>query len=161
MLTRVSLILCTGVLLMSSAAAAARNVTFSSVCLLSGKQYETRDYVLAQLAKVPAGADLVCLPHLPFLSFRGRSASRDLAPFAAFARERHCYLALSLMEQPLLEQPLLKTSEERTFATAVLLDRRGKLIGRYRKTHAFPDDREKLSLGAPSRSSRPTSARSA
>jgi len=126
-----------GVILMSTAAHAARNVTFSSVCLLEGKQYENREYVLSALAQAPTGADLVCLPHLPFLSFRGKQASRDLAPFIAFARERHCYLAFSLTEQ----------SEEKTYYTAVLLDRRGKIAGRYRKTHAFPDDRAAISLG--------------
>ncbi|MEI6500571.1 MAG: carbon-nitrogen hydrolase family protein, partial [Armatimonadota bacterium] len=131
------LIIVLGVSLMSTAADAARNVTFSSVCLLEGKQYENREYVLSALAQAPAGADLVCLPHLPFLSFRGKQASRDLAPFLAFAKERHCYLAFSLTEQ----------SEEKTYYTAVLLDRQGKIAGRYRKTHAFPDDKAAISLG--------------
>jgi predicted amidohydrolase len=125
-----------GAIAMSTAATASRVVTFSSVCLLNGKQYENREYVLSELAKVPAGADLVCLPHMPFLSFRGKMASRDLAPFIAFAKDRSCYLALSLTEQ----------SDEKTYATAVLLDRKGKIVGRYRKTHALPDDAG-LSLG--------------
>lgn len=127
-----------GVLLMSTAAAAGRPVALCTVCLLNGPAYESRDYVLAELAKAPAGLDLICLPHLPFLSFRGSSASRDLAPFVAFAKERACYLAFSLLEH----------SEGKVYATAVLLDRKGRIAGRYRKTHAFPDDRRAgLALG--------------
>jgi predicted amidohydrolase len=130
------LIIALGAIAMSTVASASRVATFSSVCLLNGKQYENREYVLSELAKVPAGADLVCLPHMPFLSFRGKVASRDLVPFIAFAKDRNCYLALSLTEQ----------SDEKTYATAVLVDRKGKIVGRYRKTHALPDDAG-LSLG--------------
>ena len=114
----------------AQAQAAHRVITVSTVCLLNGEQFENQEYVLAQLAKCPAKCDLVVLPHMPFLSFKTESAERDLEPFAAFARSHRAYLALSMTER----------DGDRTFHTAVLLDRQGRIAGRCHKTHAFPDD---------------------
>ncbi|OGV68770.1 MAG: hypothetical protein A3K19_24180 [Lentisphaerae bacterium RIFOXYB12_FULL_65_16] len=108
-----------------------RIINVSTLCLLNGSQYESREYVLGRLAECPAGADLVVLPHLPFLSFRADQADTDLQPFLAFARERRAYLALALTELGGGEKP---------YHTAVLIGRDGQVRGRYRKTHAFPDD---------------------
>jgi len=125
-----------GVLLMTAQAnAKGRSITMSAVCLLNGERYENETYVLTELAKCPKGADLVVLPHMPFLSFNGGSAAGGLKPFADFARERRTYLALSMVEN----------AGGETYHTAVLLDRNGGILGRYRKTHAFPDD--DISLG--------------
>lgn len=126
-----------GAAIMTCAEAKPRIVTMSTVCLLDGKQYQNREYVLQELRQVPAVADLICLPHLPFLSFRGEAADHDLMVFSRFARDRHAYLALSMTEK----------AKDMKYYTAVLLDRQGKIVGRYRKTHAFPDDREVISLG--------------
>lgn len=113
---------------MPNQAQAGRCVKLATVCLLNGKQYENQQYVRGELAKVPQGTDLVTLPHMPFLSFS--NVVSDLKPFANFARERKTYLALSLTER----------DDTKTYYTALLLDRAGKLVGRYRKVHAFPDD---------------------
>ncbi|MEW6360226.1 MAG: carbon-nitrogen hydrolase family protein [Planctomycetota bacterium] len=107
-----------------------RIVTLSSLCLLNGERYENQDYVLGELAKCPEGADLLVLPHMPFLSFRADQAEADLKPFADFSQKRKTYMALSLTEK----------DADKIYFTAVLMDRQGKIIGAYRKTHAFPDD---------------------
>ena len=122
----------TGILTMTSARVRGANrvVSLASLCFLDGIEYENLEYVLAELAKCPADTDLVALPHMPFLSFRTRQASTDLAPFAEFARTRRTYLALSLREN----------DGSKVYFTAVLLDRAGTVSGKYRKSHAFPDD---------------------
>jgi predicted amidohydrolase len=121
----------------ASAASAKRVVTLSSVCLLDGKQYQTKEYVLTALEQAPKKTDLVVLPHTPFLSFSTRAATRTLKPFADFARARKTYLAISLTER----------AAEKTYYTSVLFDRTGKIVGRYRKTHRLADDPADLSLG--------------
>jgi predicted amidohydrolase len=126
---------------MSSAAAGAeqhRAVRLSTVCLLDGAQYQTRDYALGVVADACRRAenDLVVVPYMPFLSFDATRAEADLAPFAALARAQGTYLSVALKEQ----------ADGKTYATSVLLDRQGKLAFRWRKTHAFPDD-DGLALG--------------
>ncbi len=112
-----------------------RPLSVAAACLLNGEQYETLAYVQDELSKTPPGTDLVVLPHMPFLSFDSSRPATGLAPFAEFARQRHAYLALAMTEK----------DGERTYHTAVLMDRDGAVRGRYRKTHAFPDD--KIALG--------------
>lgn len=126
-----------GVLLMSSCLAAGRCPTVATLCLLDGERYQNRAYVLEALSQAPPGADLVVLPHLPFLSFSRGHATRSLQPFAEFARQRQTYLALALTER----------DGERTYATAVLLDRQGKVVGRYRQTHVPADEARPLTAG--------------
>lgn len=105
-------------------------LTISTLCLLNGQRYENRDSVLGELANVPSGADLIVLPHMPFLTISASTAAEDLAAFAEFARAANAWLALSLTE----------TDGADTFATAFLLNRAGEIVGRYRKGHALPDD---------------------
>jgi predicted amidohydrolase len=112
-----------------------RIVTIATLCLLNGKQYETVEYVLDALAGCPAGADLIVLPHMPFLSFDAAMAAAELKSFADFAAERRAYLALSMTER----------DGEDTYFTAVLLEPSGEIVGHYRKAHALPDD--EVSLG--------------
>lgn len=121
----------------ASAAPAKRIVVLSSVCLLDGKQYQTREYVLQALQQVPRRTDLVVLPHLPFLSVTERGAARSLKPFAEFAAGRKTYLAVSLAER----------AGGKLYYTSFLLDRGGKLVGKYRKTHRLADDPADLALG--------------
>ena len=121
----------------TSAAAARRIVTLSSVCLLDGKQVQTQEHVLQALRQAPKEADLVVLPHLPFLAVTARGAARGLAPFAQFARERKTYLAMSLVER----------ADDKRYYTSFLFDRAGKIVGRYRKTHRLADDPADLALG--------------
>jgi predicted amidohydrolase len=125
-----------GVIMMTiQAQAQHRVIDVAAFCLLNGAEYENADYVLAQLGRCPEAADLVVLPHMPFLSFRTKYPGRDLKPFANFARERRAYLALAMTEM----------DGEDHYHAAVLLDRRGHIVGRYRKTHALADD--EVSLG--------------
>ncbi|MBU0607291.1 MAG: carbon-nitrogen hydrolase family protein, partial [Armatimonadetes bacterium] len=121
----------------ASTGSAKRLVTLSSVCLLDGKQHQTKEYVLQALQQAPKKTDLVVLPHLPFLSVTERGAARGLKGFAAFAASRKTYLALSLMER----------AEGKAYATAFLFDRGGKIVGKYRKTHRLADDPADLALG--------------
>lgn len=107
-----------------------RVLTVSSLCLLNGDAYENRAYVLGELARCPPGADLVVLPHMPFLSFGAATAAADLGDFAEAARQRRCYLALAMAEK----------DGDRTYHTAVLFDRAGAIVGTCRKAHALADD---------------------
>lgn len=116
--------------------AAERVVTLATHCLLNGTAYENRAAVLAALDRTPAGADLVVLPHLPYLAFASARADADLADFAGFARQRRCYLAVAMAE----------TDGDLTYHSAVLFDRQGARVGLYRKAHALADD-SAISLG--------------
>ncbi len=116
-----------------------RIVTLSSLCLLEGVEFANRDYVLGEAEKACARGkqDLVVLPFTPFLSFREGQEEADLAPFARLARRHRTYLAVALVEE---------RAEGRQSHTAVLLGRDGRVAGRYRQTHALPDD-DGLALG--------------
>ncbi len=116
-----------------------RVLTISTLCLLNGQRYESRDYVLGELARVPSGTDLIVLPHMPFLTVGASTAAEDLAAFAGFARAANAWLALSLTE----------TDGADSYATAFLLNRAGEIVGRSRKAHALPDDDIALGDGLP------------
>ena len=120
-------------------------------------QFEARDDVddnigrAAALAREAAvGADLVVLPE--YVQYRGsdagfRASARPVpgpttAPFAEIAREQGCWV---------LAGSHAETSGDpaRPYNTAVLFDRSGSLVARYRKLHLFdvsvddgPSDRE-------------------
>jgi predicted amidohydrolase len=103
-----------------------RIANLASVCLLDSDQYRTRKYVVDALTTACEGTerDLVVLPYMPFLS------SEAVKRFASVARRHGTYVALALPEE----------DAGKTYATSVLLDREGKVVFKYRKTHAFPDD---------------------
>ena len=115
-----------------------RVVTISTICLLDGKEHRNQDYVLSMIrtACERGRSDLVVVPFTPFLEFRQARASADLAAFAELAKKHRTYLAVALVE---------KARGDSTFYTSVLFDRTGKIVGKYRKTHALPDD--KIDLG--------------
>lgn len=117
---------------MSASAPEGRLVSLAAVCLLDGSEYQTREYVLRALTRAcdQGKPDLVVAPYMPFLSFRESAAEQDLAPFAHLARKKATYLALAAVEW----------AGEKLYATSVLLDREGRLVCKWRKTHAFPDD---------------------
>jgi len=128
-------LLIVGGLLLSASLLAAdghRVVTLSSVCLLEGEEYRTYEYVLgmAEEACRRPGSDLVVLPYTPFFTFRQDAAQSDLGPFAALAAKYGTYLSVAMIE----------AAGEDVYATSVLLDREGKIAGKWRKTHALPDD---------------------
>lgn len=110
-----------------------RVVTLSALCLLEGKAYATRDYVLRETRKACAAGkpDLVVTPFLSFLSFREGHETADLGAFAALAKEYHSHLLVAMREE---------RREGGTSHTAVLLGRDGRPVGRYRQTHRFPDE---------------------
>ena len=115
-----------------------RIVTLSSICLLDSKDCQTAGYVLSRVeAACHRGRhDLVVVPFTPFLEFRQARAAADLEAFARLARKHKAYLAIALVE---------RARGRGTYHTSVLFDRAGKIVGKYRKTHALPDD--KMDLG--------------
>ena len=115
-----------------------RIVTISTLCLLDEENHRTRDYVASQIehAAQRMQHDLIVAPLTPFLSFREDSETEDLAPFAELAKSHRTYLCIALREN---------ASDGRLFHTSVLLGRNGEIAGKYRKTHALPDDT--MSLG--------------
>ena len=121
-----------------------RIVTVSTLCLLdcaSGLEdcdYQTSDYVAGMIKQAAERQqhDLIVVPLTPFLSFREGHEVQDLGRFAEIAKTYRTYLAIALME---------KTQDSQVFCTSVLLGRDGGIVGKYRKTHALPDD--KIALG--------------
>jgi predicted amidohydrolase len=104
----------------------------------------------ALAAEAAAGSDLVVLPE--YLQFRGspagfRASARTIpgpttAPFSAIAREHGCWILAGSHAE-------LSADPARPYNTAVLFDRSGALVARYRKLHLFdvtvddgPSDRE-------------------
>lgn len=110
-----------------------RVLTISATCLMDDDAHRTRGEVLASIDQAGSRQrhDLIVTPLAPFLSFREGEESADLEDFAALARRHETFLAIALTE---------KATDDRTFCTALLLDRQGKIVGKYRKTHALPDD---------------------
>lgn len=115
-----------------------RIVTVSTICLLDDDSYRTEDYVVDMLQQAAKRArhDLIVAPLTPFLLFREGHEAQDLERFIALARTHQTYLAIALMET---------AQDGKSFCTSVLLGRNGEMVGKYRKTHALPDD--KMVLG--------------
>ncbi|MFQ6097749.1 MAG: carbon-nitrogen hydrolase family protein [Armatimonadota bacterium] len=109
-----------------------RVVTLSTLCFLDRDDCRSREYALKMLTEAceRADNDLVVAPYMPFLSIREGAAAEDLAPFAALARRHKTYIALAVSE----------SAGGKTYATSVLLDRRGRIPFKWRKTHALADD---------------------
>ena len=110
-----------------------RTVQISTLCLLDDDAHRTADYVLKMIDRAAGrqAHDLVVAPLTPFLSFREGHEAEDLGRFADLARRHRTYLAIAIEET---------ASDGRTFCTSVLLGREGQVAGKYRKTHALPDD---------------------
>ena len=115
-----------------------RIVTTSTICLLDDEQHRTGDYVLSMIEQAAQRQkhDLIVAPLTPFLSFKEGSESEDLKRFADLARKYQTYLAVAMVEN---------AQDGKIFHTSVLLGREGQMVGKYRKTHALPDD--KMALG--------------
>jgi len=115
-----------------------RIVTISTLCFLDDADCRTDQYALGQIENAARRQqhDLVVTPCMPFLSFRESHEKVDLARFASLAKSHATYLAIALTETGAADQ---------TFLTAVLFDRSGQIVGKYRKSHALAD--ETLTLG--------------
>lgn len=114
-----------------------RIITLSTLCLLdySGnfiKEFDAND-VLKMIPKAGQRQkhDLIVTPLMPFLSFREKHEVQDLSQFINLAQTYNTYLAIALTEKDL---------DGRIFHTSVLIGRDGQIVGKYRKTHALPDD---------------------
>ncbi len=100
---------------------------------MDDEAHRTRSAVLGLIDEAGSRQrhDLIVAPPAPFLSYSQGKESDDLKDFADLARQHKTFLAVALMEE---------AKDGRTFCTALLLDRQGKIAGKYRKTHALPDD---------------------
>ncbi|MBN1345803.1 MAG: carbon-nitrogen hydrolase family protein [Phycisphaerae bacterium] len=115
-----------------------RVVELATVCLPDVKDRKTRAYVLEALARAAERpTDLIVLPFMPFLSFNEATEAADLADFAALARGHSTHLAMAMVE---------KAGGGKTYHSALLIGREGNVLGKYRKTHALPDE-DGISLG--------------
>lgn len=110
-----------------------RVVTISTICLLDDDCHRTADYVVGEIERMARRGqhDLIVVPLTPFLSFREGHEASDLSRFADLSRSHRTHLVIALNEA---------ANDERTFCTSVLFGRDGKIIGKYRKTHALADD---------------------
>ncbi len=108
-------------------------------------QLEARDDVTDNITRAAAmareaadGADLVVLPE--YVQYRGtaagfRASARPApgpttAPFAAVARECGCWVLAGSHAE-------VSANPDRPYNTAILFDRAGSLVARYRKLHLF------------------------
>lgn len=114
-----------------------RIVTISTICLLDDNSCRTLAYVSDMIDKAASRCqhDLIVTPLTPFLSFREGRETDDLTVFSELAQTYKIYLAVAVTE---------KANDGREFCTSVLFGRDGKVAGKYRKTHALPDDRMTL-----------------
>ncbi len=105
---------------------------------LSGRDAPTRvAQVLARMEEVvPLEPDIICLPEAFSVASLGGTEppAPELfeepighlsSPFAEFARKHHCYVVC----------PVITKHENRYYNTALFIDRQGKLLGEYHKTH--------------------------
>lgn len=107
-----------------------RTLLAATVCLLKGGNYENVEFVLNILNDIPVSADLSVLPHMPFLEVRPGTIKEDLKVFAAYAENKKTYLALSVTEY----------ESTKKYNTAILIDRNGDMVGKYRKSHKVFED---------------------
>ncbi|MBM4079068.1 MAG: carbon-nitrogen hydrolase family protein, partial [Planctomycetes bacterium] len=116
-----------------------RVVNVSTLCFLDTDEGKKLDCALGMIrqAALRQRNDLIVTPLMPFLSFREGQEADDLKAFAALAREFRTHIAVAMAETG---------KDGRKFHSAVLLDRNGGVVGKYRKTHALPDD-DGLALG--------------
>ncbi|MBM4086204.1 MAG: hypothetical protein FJ272_15580, partial [Planctomycetes bacterium] len=110
-----------------------RVVNVSTLCFLDTDEGKKLDCALGMIrqAALRQRNDLIVTPLMPFLSFREGQEAEDLKAFAALAREFRTHIAVAMAETG---------KDGRKFHSAVLLDRNGGVVGKYRKTHALPDD---------------------
>lgn len=122
-------------------------VVASVVTLPLSDEGRSLPYVLDRLDEAGSvRSDIVCLP-MECLKTDGEAIPGPLSDaLAAKAREYAMYLIANLREK----------DGEKTYVTSVLYDRKGQLVGKYRKSHRMPD--ETLDLGD-DRSGRPGRAR--
>jgi predicted amidohydrolase len=115
-----------------------RIVTISTLCFLDDDACRNSGYVVDMMEQAAKrqGHDLIVAPLTPFLSFREGREEKDMEQFANLAKAHQTYLVIALME---------KAQDGRSFCTSVLLGRDGQVIGKYRKSHALPDD--EMALG--------------
>src|SRR2546421_8659379 len=78
------------------------------------------------------GADIVCLPEFSAAPVVDSKFVSESVPgpateaFGALAERHKMYVIIPLLE---------KTTDEKQYNTAVVIDRTGQIIGQYRKTH--------------------------
>ena len=115
-----------------------RVVTMSTLCLLDDDDHKNAEYVLGMVEEAAERQpqDLIVTPFMPFLSFQEGSEEESLKPFLDMAKKYQAYLAVGMTEV---------AKDQRRFHASILIDRHGKIVGKYRKTHALPDD--DISLG--------------
>lgn len=114
-----------------------RVITVSTICLLDDTVVKAQNVLdMIEEASRRQQHDLVVTPMMPFLSFREGVEAQDLKEFVDIAKLYKTYLAIALIE---------KAQDGQTFYASILLNRDGEIAGKYRKTHALPDD--KMALG--------------
>jgi predicted amidohydrolase len=116
-----------------------RLVEVSTLCLPDVKAQQSRQHMLAAITEAAKGRgnDLIVTPFMPFLSFTEGNETADVADVAAIARTHRTHLAIAMREEG---------QSNRRYHTALLIGPDGKLLGKYRKTHALPDD-DGIALG--------------
>lgn len=118
-------------LIAATAAWSAETVRVSVVSQVFNAEGRSLPAVLAKLDEAAGqGADLVLLPQECVVS-DGEPIPGPIADTIAQAAKKHrMYVVANLRER----------EGQKTFLTSFLLDREGRLVGKYRKSHKFPDE---------------------
>jgi predicted amidohydrolase len=110
-----------------------RNVRIASCSVEYSPENSPRQRALKLVEQAgEMGADIVCLPEFSAAPVTDSKFQAESLPgpateaFAALAAKHKMYIIVPLLE---------KTAGEKHYNTAVLLDRSGKIAGKYRKTH--------------------------
>lgn len=126
-----------------------RKVTIASINLMpekTGSPAESvRQFLVAAERLAPSGTDLILLPeaitvvgtNLSYAQVAEPIPGPTTAKLGELARKKHAYVAASIDER---EGAVV-------YNTAVLLDRAGNLVGRYRKVHLPRSEMEQMAPG--------------
>jgi predicted amidohydrolase len=109
-----------------------RIITVSAICLLDDTEIKAQNVLdMIEESARRQHHDLIVTPLMPFLSFREGNEAQELKEFVYIAKSYKTYLAIAMVE---------RSQNGQTYHTSILLSRDGEIAGKYRKTHALPDD---------------------
>lgn len=111
----------------------------TAVCLLDSAEEQNTTQVLGRVKAIEKSpsAHLVVLPFTPFLQFEEGREVEALGDFLGLAREKRIFLVLALLE---------KAKDGHNYATSLIVGPRGRILGKYRKSHKVAWD-EDFALG--------------